>query len=259
MNTTCTECVFNNNADGESPTCVLGKYETFKQLGCVNEEGLITRLCTTCRNTEWLERMSYKDMVNEPIQRVLNEVKNVYSLIIFDRENSHDILLENLQKTLSIKQSILPKEIVFVYTGECNLSKITELIYNHIKGTNTQYKINKFFDIDYEDEDIDEAVKKTSGLFYTLVKNGETLPSNFFSSIYRLIEVQLARLTAVLPLTEESKTGLTILRGFHVIVNGNVELTVEEKLADAISNEGNQYMVKSWDEIKSDDVEEGCK
>lgn len=253
IRTSCEKCVFNSNksAEGERPLCSLGKYEKFASLGCVNEDFSLTRLCTTCRDEEWAERES-----GGIFTRISRETENIFSLLIVDHQADTSTAgsLKRLKQTLENRQSLNPRQIVLVYTDETPLSELSEYLRRYVENTDIKYSVIKAFPDEGEGERelIDLGYKSATGLYYTAIKSGETIPNDFIASLYHLIEFNLTKLAMILPLQDGSITGLTALRGFHALVNGNFQDTIENKIAIAIENEGNPEMVKTWTQVKSE-------
>jgi len=253
IRTSCEKCVFNNNKSGEDkrPLCSLGKYEKFESLGCMNEDFTLTRLCTTCRDEEWAGRDS-----GSILHRIARETENIFTLLIVDHQEDTSTCgsLKRLRQTLENRQSLNPRQIILVYTDETPLAELSEYLKKYVENTNIKYSVIKAFPDEGEGERelVDLGYKSATGLYYTVIKSGETLPVDFTASLYHLIEFNLTKLAMILPLESGGISGLTVLRGFHALVNGNFSDTIENKIAIAIENEGNPEMVKTWAQVKSE-------
>ena len=242
FSTFCGLCVFNESREiKDEVDCKLGRYELFRERGEINEEGIITRLCTGCRDLEWKNR---KD--ENPVCRIEKELENCYSLVIFDTEKG---ILNRLKDTLSNRQTIDPKQIIVVYTDDTPLGEVTKIVTEYIKGTDIKFHVIKAVFNKEDSEIIDLSVKKCDGLFYILVKNGEKLEENAIELLYKEIEEKLNKVIYIRPYSNLSLTGCAIHLRFHQLVNGNVEKDIFYKLEEAISEETRKDYFKDWGDL----------
>lgn len=241
FNTTCEYCIFNNQQnEHENVDCELGRYEKFKERGEINEQGIITRLCSCCRDLEWKNQ---KD--ENPVERIINDMQSVYGLIIFEPDNG---VLLRLPETLKSKQSIDPKQIILVYKDDTPIGEVTSILNSYTKDSNTKFLVVKTVKDKTDRELIDWAVDRCNCMFYTLVRNGERLVGDEFEKLYREIDENLNRVVYVHPYSE-SLTGMTVLRKFHTFVNGNVTEKIEDKLMVAVEQENTHHCVYKWGDL----------
>ncbi len=218
--TVCSKCVFNEGS--KFVDCILDRYEKFEARGEVNEEGVIDRLCVACRNEDWLDRSN-----EEKVGRITKELANVYSLLIYDDEKAP---LTRLEATLSVKQTLPPKQVIFVYNDTTSLNDVNNFLIKYYPSPTVVFTIKQPPDTPLR-EMIDFAFTKCNGMFYTLIKNGETLPENCLERLHNKIEGELEKIIWVKPFGE-SMTGSTINCQFHKVVNGNFAKDIEEKLEE---------------------------
>lgn len=244
MQTSCTQCVFNKSTQEfkQFVDCKLGRYNVFNSRRQVSklDPGLLTTLCTACRDTPTTE------------EEIVKQLQNAYALVVVDREEGD--ALQRVKVSLSERQSIAPKEIVVVFKSESSFSAISQYLEEYVKGTKTKFYIKWIPDEEYTDEMIDIAVKELSSISYTLIKGGESLPYDCLELIYKYVDVELKKFAIIFPnYTYSSITGLTILRLFHSYVNGNFAKSVVDKAYEAAENESqdSKDMITCWPIIRS--------
>lgn len=239
FNTSCGSCIFNKNKyeNINEVDCSLGRYEIFEKRGEV-QEGMINRLCSACRDSDW------RDAVNgNPAESIKFELQNSYSIIIFDNNKG---VLDRLKHTLSVKQTVAPRQIIVVYSDDTPLDDISREISYHIRDTETQYHTIKTWGEKTDREMIDIAVKKCDGLFYILCEAGDVLDEQAIEILYNEIDVKLEKLIYVRPYNKLNLTGSAIHLRFHLMVNGNVIKNIEEKLDEALEVENQKDFFKDW-------------
>ncbi len=244
MQTSCKDCVFNSAETRFSLAyvdCELGRYEKFAKRGQVSDTdvNLLKVLCTACRNTPTTK------------EEIKKQLQHAYSLIIVDRDEGD--AFERIKVSLSERQTVNPKEIVVVFKSESNFANIANYLSNYVKGTKTKYFVKWLPDEEYENEMIDIAVKSITGLSYTLIKSGESLPQDSLEHLYEYIDVNLKQFAMIHPEISDI-TGLTIMRLFHNYVNGNFGNSVQNKVLEAIEAENTEKskdMITTWRIIRS--------
>lgn len=231
----------------------MNKYQVFESLGLVNENGDITRLCTSCRNTDWLKENERGRLVNDRylanlngLARIKEELSNIFSLVIVDKDGN---IFNKLRETLSVRQTVRPKEIVFVYDSFESLEDVSKILSDFVRGTTTKFSAIRVYDKTNR-EKIDEGVKRITGLYYTVVENGDIVDSNLFSTLLDKIEKELAQIIYIEPIHDSKLTGMTVHRVFHNMVNGNCIVNIEEKVKEALEAEPNNIQsVTSWSKL----------
>ncbi len=238
ITTTCSTCVFNTSEDGVE--CYLGRYNIFKSKGEVTEDGLsIKRMCTGCRDSKWLE----SDLKTAKLA-LEKDLKNVYSLLVFDK-NDGDVL-GRLRVSLENRQTINPRQIVFVYSSDYPLNEITQFLINYVQGTDIRYNAIRVLEERYEREMVDIGVRSVDGMFYTILENGQKLPSTLTETLYNSIENKLLKIAIV---KGDGLNGLTVLKKLHLAVGGNDGDLIENKLSILEDDSANLDMIKTWEQL----------
>lgn len=243
IKTECRACVFNTQE--QFVDCALNRFNLFKQRGEVCEDGTsINRLCSACRDDKWGDGKNLEDN----IAQIESDLKNVYSILIVD--NKEGDVLERLKASLEDRQTINPRQIVFVYSSDYPLHKITEFFMEYTAGTDIKYNAIKVLEERYDREFFDIGARSVSGMFYTIIENGKKLPQTLLTELYNNIEVLLNKIAVVLPIDE--LTGLTVLKKLHQAVNGNEFDKIENKLTSLLEDSDNHKMIKTWEKIISE-------
>lgn len=246
IKTICSTCIFNaqDKLHSINVDCVLNRFDIFKQRGEVCEDGIsINRLCSACRDDKWGNGKSLEDNITQ----IESDLKNIYSFLIIDNKDGD--VLERLKTSLEDRQTINPRQIVFVYSSDYPLHKITEFFMEYTDGTNIKYNAVKVLEERYDREFFDIGVKSITGMFYTIVENGKKLPTNLIETLYNNIETKLEKIAIV---NGPTVHGFTVLKKLHMAVNGNDGGFVEDKLLSLNTDESNLDMIKNWKQLYND-------
>lgn len=239
-NTTCEKCIFNSGDN--TIICEMGRYEKFVARGEVKDDGVINRICTACRNQEWQDREE-----GDKFGRLAKELQGVFSLVIVDPNPN---IFERLKTTLSVKQIINPRQIVFVYYDSTPLSEVLKFITDNINDKQIKINVSRAAEKKNARELVDIGVNSCNGLYYTVIESGEILPEDTTFRVFKTTEEKLEKLAYISPFSNNSLTGQTVLRVFHTMCNGNVIKNIEEKIQEALEAEKVKLeCVQTWEQI----------
>jgi hypothetical protein len=246
IKTTCSTCIFNlqTKLHGTGVACALNRFETFQKRGEVCIDGVsINRLCSACRDENWGKGKTFDCAIEE----VKKNLQSVYSFMIIDREEGD--VLTRLKESLSERQIIEPRQIVFAYLSDYSMSEISKFLVEYTANTNIRYNIIKVLEETYEREIFDIAAKSITGMFYTIIENGKKLPTNLIETLYNTIEHKLEKIAVI---TGKTLHGFTVLTKLHISVNGNRDNFIEDKLLTLSDDASNIEMIKNWGQFYND-------
>ncbi len=259
IRTLCEECVFADYNDvGIQAGCKTNRLEAFERAGATvtlegNSYKITDRACNRWRDKEWLDGLN---SVFSPEQLVAEESSVQIDYIIYIDKTSTPV---DFWKTIrSIDgQRPLAREIVVLANGSEIASKhLSSMITS--AGLSCKWRISWITDPTMDrDACLDLGVSKVSGMYYTVVNCGDTLPDDFSFKINFEVEENLRRITAIRPLTE-SGSGLTVLRILHKMFGGNKSVDPENqfesidvmgKIMEAAQSEGKENHIVNFEDL----------
>ena len=154
INTTCKDCIFKIEENGEQTGCQFGRLEKFIQLGqAVKKDNYyeISRFCNTCRNKDAIKESTKEDVRKEMSTRV--------AVIVDCRK------LENPDYILnSIYKQYLSPAFVFCIFEKCkNASEIFKKLNELFRNKNIGFNLKNYL----EHKDLENIIKEL------VAKNGQ--------------------------------------------------------------------------------------
>lgn len=271
IETICRDCIFATYDNGiglekdevlTQRGCKLGRLDIFKEKNqaklelnedCNHEYYRISRFCNTCRDMEW------GAMYFDPEKKILEHTQDQYDCVVVHTGEKTAVTIKSL-----INQTIKPHKIIVVVKDKTcsNFKQLLEDIKTVCLGYEKYEILRLLEDVAY-DELIDSAVKKCTGLMYSIFSSNYVVPPNFIENIDREINGKLNHIAMILPRLFKSTgcldydeirqsyildNGLTVHVGIHNGLFGNIGESIQNKIIKLNTEQGNNF-IKGWEEI----------
>ena len=235
--TSCKQCIFAQYNGNTQTGCSLSKLEKYKSLGvniieAYDEEKefyiIEDRICRFLRTKDWAKNDQLSELIDKVNQETLikcdcfilceNNIKNLYATI-------HSI---NALK-------MMPNMIYFLFKEDIKQDILTIL-----SNIEFPFKIKRIFEQGTDLRILDIAVSGCKSSFYSIFREGFTIPKNYFNNINQFINDKLGQFCLLKPYNIID--GLTVFNMSHKSNSGNMGSSIIEKL-EIINKEENGKMV----------------
>jgi hypothetical protein len=230
--------------------CELGRIEKYGQKGlahCTENSCSIETVCSAFRK----ERLFPESSIEYEAQQTLKDIAIQVSFIIIDYNEEN--IFNKVKKTIQLcnSQTVQPISIIVVSKNDgVNYSELYDMI--KVKCNVPVLLIRMYNSEANIAECIDVAVKRCTGVFYTLLDPGEELDEDFIEKLDRRINDELSPFTMARfspGLYPKEFHGFTTQKKVHEMVGGSIDRWVGEKITDLAIEQKLERMIVRYDDL----------
>ena len=228
IGTSCKDCVFNVNENGQQTSCQLGLLDTIKikssQCEIVGGDYEFDRVC------------NFKSTDEKTKEEILKEKYTRFNFIIID---------ENLDKTLSIldtiKNLVTENNTVVVTTVENSDVLISKL--KHKKNYVVTHYFEDNTDVFYR---MDDAIPKLKNGYTIVLNEHDEISRKDLDKINEFVNIKMNKLALV------ENSPFVINSVIYKMLKGNKGLSFKDKLVELQQEQEIDSMIFTWEDINED-------
>jgi hypothetical protein len=257
--TPCKNCGFAVYEEDTQTGCYLGVIDKFRAVGTEIIEAydhekeffVIDRKCLFGRNKKWVADYC-SECPDDILKRIRAEIAIKLEVCVYvDEHTTQNEIVETVDALN--EQALKPTSLVFLQHPD---STIKEADYNNVVTTSIPWSISFHIEMDATEggygehvdrnrcfdlriKTVNDSRRKSVITYYMLINAGYQLPPKYISKIDDMINGELRQLVFVKPV-DEHDNGLVVQKATHMMIGGNKERPIMDKIRDRIENEQEQ-------------------